>query len=72
MLKRKELYLIIFIFVLGLMIGIIIGYYTSPFGIFECFKKFDYKNITCYQESDAYHCLIQDGTGYRIENVVRK
>lgn len=77
MLKREELYLIIFLFVLGLMVGIMIGYYISPFGIFECFKKFEYQNVTCFEDSSwptlTYHCFIGNQTeGYLAELIKKK
>ena len=57
---------------LAMLIGIIIGYSITPFGKFECFKKFGFQNITCFEEGNNYHCLTQDGTGYLIENAVWK
>ena len=69
---KKDWYIIIFIFLLGILIGIIFGYYITPFGVFECFKKLGYQNITCFHEGKNYHCLRQDGIGYILENAVRQ
>lgn len=68
----KKLYLIIAIVLLAFSIGIIIGYEMSPLGTFECFRKLNYQNVTCFEEGRNYHCVTEDGTGYYLENVIKK
>ena len=54
-------------FLLGISLGLFIGYQINPFGIPECLKRFGYQNITCVQDGTDNHCLFSNGTGYRIE-----
>jgi hypothetical protein len=57
---------------LGLLIGMLIGYYLKPYDIFRCFGELNYQNITCYRIADTYHCARSDGIGYIIEHVYGK
>jgi hypothetical protein len=67
----KKTFAIILI-ALGLIIGILIGYYLKPYDTFMCFKELNYQNVTCYKIADTYHCVRSDGIGYVIEHVYGK
>lgn len=66
----KKIFAIILL-LLGLIIGIMIGYYLKPYDVFRCFEEMNYQNITCNRIADTYHCVASDGKGYVIEHVYK-
>jgi len=57
------------LFAIGIIIGLLIGYFLKPFDLFRCFEEMGYQNITCIKTGSQYNCVRSDGTGYVIEHV---
>jgi len=60
------------LFVVGLIIGLLVGYSLKPFDVFKCFEELNFQNITCYKSGSTYNCIRSDGKGYVIEHVYGK
>ena len=64
--------IVLILFMIGLIIGMLVGYALKPFDIFKCFEGLNFQNVTCYRAGDNYNCITGEGKGYIIEHVYNK
>lgn len=67
MMKMKKL-IVLVLFMIGLIVGILVGYSLKPFDLFKCFEELNFQNTTCYRTGNNYNCFTSDGKGYVIEH----